>query len=546
MPYVAADYLIERLAQYGARTLFGVPAVYCAALYDAAERAANVDVVVTNSDLEAGYAADGYARVHGLSALAVSYGPGTLSIVNAIAAAYIERSPIVVVNGGPSQGNIDNLASTGVLFSHSMGRPHTDMDVLANVTAFCQRATRIDDVPALVDAALSTALSRQHPVYLEIPQALLSTTCAAPAGALDTATPVGAASAAATTILQAIGASTNPLVIVGVEVARYRLADKLLAFLDRLGLRWTTTVLAKSTLPESHSGFVGVFNGDKAPADLRNRVQSADLIIALGAVFASGHANLMIPRVNKTIRAWDGVVVDRGAAPLAVGFPALVDALDAQSVGMNPISYPGPPVPPPAPVPLTPDTAELSYQQVFDVVAEPAFLDATFRVIADTFLGIYPAARMPMPAQDTFIADAVWASIGHAVGAAVGAFGPAVKRPLVLIGDGGFQMVGQAVSTMVRYQHNSIVVIIDNSLYGFEQYLLAPGYYTNPAQSPVPYFTLPDWDFDGFARALGVTQVQTVNTPQALRAALAAAKAHAGGPSVIRALIGSRSLPGGV
>ena len=116
MPYVAADYLIERLAQYGARTLFGVPAVYCAALYDAAERAANVDVVVTNSDLEAGYAADGYARVHGLSALAVSYGPGTLSIVNAIAAAYIERSPIVVVNGGPSQANIDNLASTGVLF----------------------------------------------------------------------------------------------------------------------------------------------------------------------------------------------------------------------------------------------------------------------------------------------------------------------------------------------------------------------------------------------------------------------------------------------
>ena len=297
MPYVAADYLIERLAQYGARTLFGVPAVYCAAVYDAAERAANVDVVVTNSDLEAGYAADGYARVHGLSALAVSYGPGTLSIVNAIAAAYIERSPIVVVNGGPSQGNIDNLASTGVLFSHSMGRPHTDMDVLANVTAFCQRATRIDDVPALVDAALSTALSRQHPVYLEIPQALLSTTCAAPAGALDTATPVGAASAAATTILQAIGASTNPLVIVGVEVARYRLADKLLAFLDRLGLRWTTTVLAKSTLLESHSGFVGVFNGDKAPADL---------IIALGAVFASGHANLMIPRVNKTIRLGRG------------------------------------------------------------------------------------------------------------------------------------------------------------------------------------------------------------------------------------------------
>ena len=291
---------------------------------------------------------------------------------------------------------------------------------------------------------------------------------------------------------------------------------------------------------------MGVFNGDKAPADLRNRVQSADLIIALGAVFASGHANLMIPRVNKTIRAWDGVVVDRGAAPLAVGFPALVDALDAQSVGMNPISYPGPPVPPPAPVPLTPDAAELSYQQVFDVVAEPAFLDATFRVIADTFLGIYPAARMPMPAQDTFIADAVRASIGHAVGAAVGAFGPAVKRPLVLIGDGGFQMVGQAVSTMVRYQHNSIVVIIDNSLYGFERVSARAGLLHQPRTVTGAVLRPAGLGFRRLRPCPRCNPGADRQHPQALRAALAAAKAHAGGPSVIRALIGSRSLPGDV
>ena len=78
------------------------------------------------------------------------------------------------------------------------------------------------------------------------------------------------------------------------------------------------------------------------------------------------------------------------------------------------------------------------------------------------------------------MACALWASIGHSVGAAVGAWRPGGKRPLVLIGDGGFQMVGQAVSTMVRYQHNAIVVIIDNSLYGFEQYLLGPGLLHQP------------------------------------------------------------------
>jgi indolepyruvate decarboxylase len=190
--------------------------------------------------------------------------------------------------------------------------------------------------------------------------------------------------------------------------------------------------------------------------------------------------------------------------------------------------------------------AELGYQQVVDVVAESTLLDASLRVIADTFLGIYPAARMTMPAQDSFMACALWASIGHSVGAAVGAWSPGGKRPVVLIGDGGFQMVGQAVSTMVRYQHNSIVIVIDNSLYGFEQYLLGPGYFSNPAQAPLAYNVLPDWNFDAFAQALGCTQVATATSADELRAALAAAKAHNGGPSVIRAMVAGRSLPTGL
>jgi indolepyruvate decarboxylase len=545
MAHVVADYIIERLAQNGVEALFGVPAVYCAPVYNAAARAPNFRTVVTNSDLEAGYAADGYARVRGLSAVAVSYGPGTLSIVNAIAGAYIERSPIVVVNGGPSQTNIDNQNTTGVLFSHSMGAPHTDLEIFRNVTTFCERANSVSAVPQLVDNAIAAALIRKHPVYIEIPHGFLDAPCPQPVGAIDVTVPAGAADAAAIAILQELAAATNPVVIVGEEVQRYRLAGKVLTVLDRLQLQWSTTLVAKSVLPESHPRFVGVFNGDKAPAPLKNLIQSSGLIFALGAVFGSGHAALMIPKANTTIRAWDGVVVSRGGPPQAVGLPALVDALDRHSAGASPVTC-APVAAAPVSGPPAPAGPQLGYQQVFDVIAEPAFLDASFTVIADTFLGVYPAAQMRMPAQDSFIADGLWASIGHSVGAAIGAFVPGGKRPLVLIGDGGFQMVGQAVSTMVRHQHNSIVVIIDNSLYGIEQYLLGPGFYTNPAQPPLPYNVLPDWNFDAFAQALGVTQVATVNTDAALRTALATAKAHMTGPSVIRALVESRSLPAGL
>lgn len=546
MAHLVADYIIERLAQNGVEALFGVPAVYCAPLYDAADRTPNFRTVVTNSDLEAGYAADGYARVHGLSAVAVSYGPGTLSIVNAIAGAYIERSPIVVVNGGPSQTDIDKQNATGVLFSHSIGAPHTDMDIFRNVTTFCERADSVSAVPQLVDDAIAAALIRKRPVYIEIPTGWLGLSCPQPVGAIDVTVPAGAADAAAIAILSKLAAATDPLLIVGEEIQRYRLADKVLTVLDRLQLQWTTTLVAKSVLPECHSRFLGVFNGDKAPPPLKNLIQSSNLILALGAVFGTQHAHLITPKLNTTIRAWDGVVVSPGGAPQAVGLPALVDALDRHSAGASPVIYTSVAATPVSSRPAS-TGPELDYQQVFDVITEPGFLDASFTVIADTFLGIYPAAQMRMP-KDSFITDGLWASIGHSVGAALGAFMPDGKRPLVLIGDGGFQMIGQAVSTMVRHQHNSIVIIIDNKLYGIEQYLLGRDFYTDPTQLPLRYnkFEPPDWKFDTFAQALGVTNAATVNTDSALRTALATAKTHTTGPSVICALVRSRSLPAGL
>ena len=545
MPYLIADYLIDRLVEHGVERLFGVPAVFCAAVFDAAGRKANFHTVVTNSDLEAGYAADGYGRAHGLSAVAVSYGPGNLSIVNAIAGAYLERSPVVVISGGPSVKNIDDQNATGVLYSHSMGKPNTDLDIFRNITAFCARETDESKLPKLIDDAIKAALVTKHPVYLEAPKDLFGRPCSPPAAAIDTSVPAGAADAVATAILQDLKTAANPIVVVGEEVARYALAAKVLTVLDRLGLRWTTTVVGKTVLSEQHPRFIGVFNGDKAPASLRNAITQAGVIVALGAVFGSGHTNVMIPRIGKTIRVWDGEAVIRNGAPQTVGLPALVDELESRSVGASPVRYDTPMVAVADPQPVA-AAAELGYQQVVDVVAEPGFLDASFTVIADTFLGVYPAAQMKIPAQDSFMACALWASIGHSIGAAVGAWKPGGNRPLVLIGDGGFQMVGQAVSTMVRYQHDAIVVIIDNSLYGFEQYLLGPAYYTNPAQAPLAYNVLPDWDFDAFAQALGVTQVATASSVIELRAALAAAKAHTSGPSVIRAMVAGRSLPAGL
>jgi len=570
LSFTIADYILRRLTQQGANAIFGVPAVYCAAMFDAAASTSGFRSFVTSSDLVAGYAADGYARVQGISLVSVAYGVGTLSLLNAIAGAYIERSPVVVINGGPSQAKIIQQTETGILFSHSMGLPHGDLEAFRPFTCFCERATSLADLPAQIDRAFVAAITKKHPVYLEIPQAWLGTNCAQPTGNLNLSISVGTAEATAKRLLAEIKAARSPMLIVGVEIERYGLATSTLALIDKLGLRWTSTLLAKATLPESHPKFLGVFNGEEAPRTVLDAIQRSDLVIALGAVFGSGHGSTMLGQIAKTVRFWDGQFYwKHGNQPQPVAITHLIsflnylasEQIDNEADAGNPT--------PSDPMNLegeavwdgdgelsieltaaaanpTPVPNGLTYDELFQTISEAAFLDAAMTVVADTFLGIYPAAAMRIPSGGGFICSALWASIGHSLGAAIGVGAAGGKRAVVVCGDGGAQMTMEALSTMVAAGHPTIVVLVDNGLYGYEQFLLRRSYYTSPGTSPLPFAVLNRWEYVGVAKALGIRLTRTANSPVALRTALADAKAFTGGPSVVVALVQSRSLPRGL
>ena len=575
----AAEYIITRLQQQGVEALFGIPAVYCAAVFDAANKAPNFRVVVTATDLEAGYAADGYARVRGLGAVSVAYGVGTHSLVNAIAGASIERSPVVVINGGPSESDVTNQGRDGILFSHSMGSPHSDLETFRPFTAFCERVTSVANIPATVDRALVSAITRKHPSYLELPQALLRAIVPAPIGALNLAVQPGGAAAAATEILAKIHVAKAPLLIIGEEIQRYGLAPKVLTLVNKLGIPWTTTLVAKSALPESHSKFLGVFNGEHAPMAVRKAIAAADFLVSLGAVFGAGHASIIRPKLPRMIRAWDGQVLKDQAPSTRASIIHLVEALGQQALvdrakeddevlgtgkaseeqwsdekiaemlvrDVGEAAWDGDPAalrdPAAGSGAPTPVAAGLTYNELFDVIQEPAFLDSNMRVIADTFLGIYPAASLKMPSQDSFLVGGIWASIGHSLGAAVGAAIPNEKRPVVICGDGGFQVTAQALSTMAEHKLPVIVILVDNGLYGYEQFLLHSSYYSDQTEAPIPYAVIPRWDYVRFADAVGVPFAATADSVATLRTVLGQAKANLAGPALVRAVVRSKSLP---
>lgn len=532
-----ADYVAKRLEQLGVKVLFGVPAYYCFRLFKAAPRF-NIATIVNSSDLEAGYAADGYARIRGVGAVSVAYGVGTLSLANAIAGAYAERSPVIVLNGGPTNEQIRALDERQILYSHSIGRSATDLKVFEQVTEVAVRIGSVDQVPSLIDKAMTTAISKKRPVYVEIAQNLWALPCPAPTGTL-TPTPAvpGNEMALAGQILQLINAAAKPALLLGVELQRYGLAAPIMQLIGKLPAKcvWATTVLAKSVIPEDTPRFAGVCDRESGPAFARLR--QADRLIALGCVFSTGYRNLVNALHDKMVSAANGKVRIGGGMPVDADIRLLVNELNRLAASSTRIEE----VEQQKSLDAKADAPSvLTHEQLFREVE--AILDTSWVVVADTFLGIHAASDLKVKGRDAFLCNAVWASIGHSVGAAVGAALAGGRRPLVLCGDGGFQMTVQALSTMAHHRLNPVVVLVDNGLYGYEQYLIERRYFDTTTTPPEPYVTLNRWNYTAMAKAMGFTSVYDVGTPAALRSALAAAKSFAG-PSLIAASVDPRDLP---
>jgi TPP-dependent 2-oxoacid decarboxylase len=534
--FTVADYILKRLSEQHVDTLFGVPAAYCAPLFDAAI-AHGMTSVVTASDLEAGYAADGYARTKGLGAASVAYGVGTLSMLNAIAGAYVERSPVVVINGGPTSQNLSNLHQFDVLFSHSIGQDATDLTAYKLVTASAARAAKASDVPAVVDQAISTAMMKKRPVYIEINMGIWNSICPTPAGPLPvTNPPAGTEQQIATTIVGLIRSAQSPLILIGTEIQRYGLADKAADLISKLGVRWAAALLAKSTLAEQGAGWIGVYDPPHSQPAVQSAVENADLLVTLGCVFPNGYAALLQSAFGRMVQIYDGKVRIKTASKQNAEIAPLVSALVTEAAKAPPAPVPGGV----SPVNPGPATGSLTYKQVFERIG--AALDNSWIAIPDTFLGTYSAANLPVQGRDAFLCSGVWASIGHSVAAALGASFGSPRRPLVICGDGGFHMTAQTLSTMVHYGRNPVTVVIANGIYGYEQFLVDSSFFSSPTKPPRPYVVLNQWDFVKFANGLGLQFAQTVNSAASLDAALAAAKA-ASAPAIIVAQVTPHDLP---
>lgn len=529
MNYTISHYLLARLQEVGIKHLFGVAGDYVLDF---------LDNVITSpirwigacNELNAGYAADGYARLNGVGAAVVTYSVGGLSILNAVAGAYAEQVPLIVVSGAPPT----HRRSSGALVHHLVANYQMQHDIFAKITA---DAALLDDpatAPALIDRVITNCLARNLPVYLELPADRARTPCAPPQQPLAIPPRQSDPDSLAKAVEEAaalLGKAHHPLILMGVELNRQRLGAEALRLVEKAEIPFAAMLSSKSLLPEFHPQFVGIYQGAWSAAFVRQQVEQSDCILSLGAWMTDLDTGLFTVRLeeNRTISASAGHIQIGANIHRNV---ALADFIARLAANLTPRAYqeshPNRAFQPRKPFTPQPDRA-LSASRLYEAL--DAFLDDDMVLLAEPGDAFCAAPSFHIEEADNFIVQPYYASIGYCTPAALGAaLARPNKRPVVLTGDGALQMTAQEISSHIRQKTAAIIIVINNNGYLIERVLHEDGLY-NDIQ-PWRYHLLPAAFGDAGA---GIGHL--VKTEEELLAALHSAKSKPDNFHLIEAVL---------
>ncbi|MBF0509656.1 MAG: alpha-keto acid decarboxylase family protein [Deltaproteobacteria bacterium] len=464
-------YLTKRLEQVGLKHIFGVPGDYVLQFFDCLE-ASSMKVICTCNELNAGYAADAYARINGVGGVCVTYGVGGFSLLNAVMGAYAERLPVIVISGSPKVAEYRHPH----LLHHTIGDLNLQLRVYEHVTAASAILINPERAPQQIDETIAVCLRTRRPVYLEIPVDMVDRPCPEP-GPFHVNVSIGSdpealAEAVAETVSM-LAQAKNPAILAGVENHRMGSQDELRQLIEHTGYPFAVTPLGKSVLPERHPQFLGIYAGALCCNSVKLAVEGADVLLGLGAIMTDIHLGLGTARLDQSrmIMANSDNVRIKHHVYSQVGLLDFITGLQAQLAPgkHNPKAM----VHPSErlqeeyqPVPEEKITISRFYQRIGH------FLESGQVVISCAGDSNLSTMDLYLPDDVIYISQAFYLSIGYSVPAALGAqLAAPHRRPVVFVGDGAFQMTAQEVSSIVRHGLNPIIFLMNNDGYTIERYI---------------------------------------------------------------------------
>ncbi len=513
-----ADYLIERLTAHGVQHVFGVPGDYVLGFLHELDQSP-LRVINTCDEQGAGFAADAYARLRGLGAVCITYCVGGLKVANSTAQAFAEKSPVVVISGAP--GTSERVKNP--LLHHRVRDFDTQLKVFEQLTVASTVLSDPQTAFREIDRVLTAALRYKRPVYIELPRDMVAapgSTIHSPPATQESSDPDTLREALSEAVGMINGAR-RPVVIAGVELHRFGLQDALLQLVDATEIPVAATLLSKSVIAELHPRYLGVYEGAMGHEDVRDYVESSDCLILLGAPMSDVDLGIFTARLDqrRSIAVTSEKTMIRYHNYEDVRLQDFVQGLiDADIRRRQPdwIPHPEPPAA------FSPRAGEkVTMRRLFQRLN--AFLDDETVVIADPGDALLAGADLFIHGRTEFLSPAYYTSLGFAVPASLGVQLANPKlRPLVLVGDGAFQMTGMELATVARFQLNPIVVVLNNRGYGTER----------PMQDG-PFNDVQLWQYSRLPEILGAGRGFDVHTEDDLDGALRAARTYTDGFSIL-------------
>lgn len=446
-------------------------------------------IVVNTHEPAAGFSADAYARIRGLGGVLVTFGAGGLNMINAIAQAYAERSPVIVMSGAPEiQGR-----RTDALLHHKVRTFETQLNVYKEVTGCAIALEDAASARESIDRVFEATMRTKRPGYIEVPRDLTELEIGNPVPP----SPLLRANQSALRetmdeVVTRLNNSERLVVYAGVEIQRFGLRSKLLRLVKRLGVPVITSIEGKAVFPEDDPHFIGIYMGQAGSRQAMHTVEQSDCILMLGAQLTDVNTGIYTARIDRS------KVVFASAESVTVGYHTYSDVtledlidhlLESRAIRRRVLAHETTRERQSHSSPRSP-SGKLDSTSIIEELNN-ILNPAEWIITSDVGDCLYAAVDLRV---ENFLGPGYYNSMGFGIPAAIAAQLAAPNmKVLGLVGDGAFEMTGLELSTANSLGVRPIIILFRNSRYGTLQAI----------DGKRPYFELQTWDFVKIAKALG-------------------------------------------
>jgi indolepyruvate decarboxylase len=487
MPTIGS-YLLDQLYKSGIRHIYGIPGDFVLNFFKCIEKHKKLKLITLSHEPGLGFAADATARITGKpSACAVTYGAGALNIVNPIACAYAEKSPVILISGAPGMEE----RKKGILFHHQAKTIDSQLKLYSEVT---QMQVVLEDpttAATQINQAIEAAKLYARPVYIEIPRDRVFTPIPTPSKITHTPLRVDLASTqeAAQEIAHLFEKSKQPVLMIGIEVHRFGLKTLAVKLAEKLGIPVVSSFMARCTFPVHHPQFVGIYLGPAGSKKILKRVEKSDCLIMLGLPLADTDmaVRLAALKPNHVVHCVSREVAIGHHRYQNVALKNIIEELLKLKIKRHKKNYPSPPTQIALKLQSYFGGQRLEVEDIIQAVNLLFHEKGSMVVTVDNGDCLFASTLLD---TENLLASGYYATMGFAVPAGLAVQIASKKRPLILVGDGAFQMTGLEISHCTRLGLNPIVIVFNNQRWEMLRVIEPEG----------NYFDLTPWPYSQMAR----------------------------------------------